>query len=224
MTREQSYAALVRARRACTRCIGLRNPAVVADGRFDSSEIGPWTVWQNRLDARVMVVGQDFSDVAYFEKWQGRDQRHNPTNDHLVALLRSVGIEVAPFDESRGRSTAFFTNAILCLKEGGMQAKVRDEWFLNCGERFLRPQIELVRPLVVICLGQKAHDAVLRAFGLPRQPLRESVASAGTRVLDNTHIVAVYHCGARTTRLTRSFEQQLVDWTRVSALLNAPAT
>lgn len=223
MTRDESYRALVSARRACTRCSGLRNPAVIAAGSFDSSHIGPWTVWQHRLDARVMVVGQDFSDVAYFERCQGRDQPRNPTNQHLVALLRSVGIEIAPFGEAGGGNAAFFTNAILCLKEGGMQAKVRDDWFMNCGRRFLRPQIELVRPRVVVCLGQKAHDAVLQAFELPRQKLRAAVASLGTPVLERTHVVAVYHCGARTTRLTRSLEQQRVDWVRVSALLNAPA-
>lgn len=135
MTREQSYRALVDARRACAQCIGLRNPAVVADGRFDSSQIGPWTVWQHRLDARVMVVGQDFSDVAYFEKNQGRDQPRNPTNQHLVALLRSIGIEIRLFDESDGRDEAFFTNAILCLKEGGMQALSNSVVALGSGQR-----------------------------------------------------------------------------------------
>jgi DNA polymerase len=223
MTKEHRYAALVDARHVCAACDGLCNPAAVAAGQFDSRQIGPWTTWQNRLDASVMVVGQDFSDVSYFVRWHGRDQPNNATNRNLVALLHSVGVEIDLPESLGGRNETFFTNAILCLKTGGMQARVRPEWFANCGQRFLRPQIELVRPKVVVCLGQRALDAVLAAFGLPQQRLRDAVTSPGTPVLEQTLVIAVYHCGARVTRLTRSHDRQLEDWKRVASALRLAA-
>src|SRR5258708_1512642 len=142
----ENYQQLVARRRACRACIGLVNPAAVAGGAFDHEEIGPWSAWQGRLDAQVMVVGQDYSDVAYFERRRGIEDSANPTNLNLVALLGSIGINICAPGTRSGRGEVFFTNAILCLKQGGMQSKVRSEWFVECGKRFLRAQIELIRP------------------------------------------------------------------------------
>jgi hypothetical protein len=44
-----------------------------------------------------------------------------------------------PTAADAGGGIVFMTNAVLCLKDGGMQAKVRPEWFPNWGSRFLRP-------------------------------------------------------------------------------------
>ena len=217
------YRELVSRRRACTACVGLGNPSRVARGEFDYGEIGPWTGWQGRLDAEIVVVGQDFSDRQYFEKWRGQDQPGNPTNLNLIKLLASIGVSIAPSTESSDRGAIYATNAILCLKEGGMQAKVRTEWFANCGSRFLRPQIELVQPRVVVGLGSQAHNAVLSAFGLPPQRLRDAVRSPGTPLLCGALAIAVYHCGARVINISRSFDQQLADWRRVGAALGAKA-
>lgn len=223
-TKEIEYTALVESRRACAVCQGLQNPAVVCDGAFDSAEIGPWSRWQGRLDSPIMVVGQDFSDAAYFKRWKGVDQPDNPTNRNLCKLLGSVGVDITDVAAQGNRGQAFFTNAILCLKRGGMQGKVQDSWFANCGSRFLRPQIELVRPKVVVGLGERAFNAVLAAFQLPAQRLRDAVASPGTRLLPGIIGVAVYHCGARVTNISRPLSTQMTDWQRVQAALHAPST
>jgi hypothetical protein len=65
-------------------------------------------------------------------------------------LLGSIGIEIAtstPADVGGG--AVFLTNAVLCLKDGGMQTKVMPECFTNCGVRFLRPTIDLIMPKAV---------------------------------------------------------------------------
>jgi uracil-DNA glycosylase len=170
-----------------------------------------------------MVVGQDFSDRAYFEKWRGRDRPNSPTNLNLIQLFASIGIAIHGPGEDRTRDEAFFTNAILCLKDGGMQARVQDEWFINCGSQFLRSQVELVAPRVVVGLGARAHNAVLAAFGFAPSQLRDAVGTAGTRLPTGALLVGVYHCGARVVNMTRSLQQQARDWQRVRAALDAPA-
>jgi hypothetical protein len=51
-----------------------------------------------------------------------------------VKLLRSIGITITgPSSRAAAGGTLFFTNAVLCLKAGGMQARVMPEWFTNCG-------------------------------------------------------------------------------------------
>ena len=189
---QAAYDAMVARRRACRACAGLQNPSFVADGAYDSTEIGPWSTWQSNLDAPIVVVGQDFGDVAYFEKHCGADSASNRTNANLVQLLGSIGINVGLPGSRDGRGDLFFTNAVLCLKGGGMQAKVRSEWFRECGKRFLRAQIELVRPKVVVGLGERAHNAVLVAFGLPSEPLKQAILSAGTRLPTGALAIGVF--------------------------------
>ena len=74
-----AYRELVARRKACRQCAGLTNPSVCCGGRFDSGQIGPWTLWQGALDARVLIVGQDWGDTRYFTKWAGRDHPQGST-------------------------------------------------------------------------------------------------------------------------------------------------
>src|SRR5438046_137572 len=155
-SKQAEYATLVAGRKTCHACSGLVNPSDYAAGRHDSPEIGPWTRWQGNLDANLMIVGQDWGDTAYFDRNGGLDVSANRTNRTLCSLLRSIGIEIDQIDQRAkvtGRGQIFLTNAILCLKTVGMQGTVASQWFLNCGARFLRPQIEVVGPKVVVCLG-----------------------------------------------------------------------
>jgi hypothetical protein len=108
------------------------------DGAYDSDQIGPWSLWQGNLKAELVVVGQHWGDTRYFLTNKGRELAHNPTNETLVKLLRSIGIDIAAPNSEDGQSgCCFFTNAVLCLRQGGLQAKVKPEWFMNCGSRFL---------------------------------------------------------------------------------------
>jgi len=219
------YATLVCARKACDRCVtsGLTNPARVRGGVFDSDEIGTWTRWNGDLDARLLVVGQDWGDVASFERQRGLDNQ-SPTNKMLSELLTSVGILVGPAPERVPASGVFLTNAALCLKVGGAQAQVKREWFKNCGESFLRAQIELVRPKVVVSLGERAYLALSHAFDLP--PVNFSVAVNRRLPIPlptGASLVAVYHCGRRILNTHRRREAQFEDWLLVKKLLASSA-
>ena len=67
MLKDDLYDKLVRERIACRRCeaSGLTNPSIVSDGRFDSPEIGPWSRWQERVGAMLMIfaVAASFGSV-----------------------------------------------------------------------------------------------------------------------------------------------------------------
>lgn len=155
-TRVAAYTALVQARKACRACTALVNPAACDGGVYDSDQIGPWSLWQGNLNADLVIVGQDWGDTRYFLTNRGREAARNPTNETLAKLLRSIGIEVvAPGAGTSGGGPCFFTNAVLCLKQGGLQAKVDLEWFVNCGSRFLRQTIDLIAPKAVVWIGSE---------------------------------------------------------------------
>jgi DNA polymerase len=221
--KESSYREIVLARKNCRICSGLKNPCDVAGGQFDCDEIGAWTRWQGNLNADVMVVGQDWGDVEHFVQFRGIDPMNGRSNRTLMHLLSSIGLPIDPITEmSKGRGTVFLTNAILCLKNGGMQAPVDPGWFQTCGTKFLRRQVEIVSPKVVIGLGQRAFDAVLFSFGLRLLPFRAAVdAPRGVLLPTGSELFAVYHCSPRILNTHRNLPQQLLDWQRIRRVIES---
>jgi DNA polymerase len=223
MTKAEEYANIVAARKACRQCRGLANPADIAGGSFDSQHIGAWSRWQGNLDAALMVIGQDWGDIAYFVSQKGQEGPLNPTNLALVELIGIAGIAIGDPGHADGRDVVFLTNAILCLKDssGGLQGKVQKSWFDNCA-RFLRRQIEIVHPMVVVGLGERAYRTIQAGFGLERRAFRMEVDEREGRLLANgTRAFAMYHCGARIRNTHRPMEMQRKDWERIRPFLKA---
>jgi DNA polymerase len=165
-------------------------------------------------------MGQDWGDVRYYTRNRGLDDFRNPTMRTLERLLRGIGLEVSLAEYCMEERGLFLTNALLCLKEGGLQAQVERQWFNNCGAHFLRRQIEIVAPRVAVALGLKAYEAALGAFGLEGGPFRRAVEDeAGTTLPNGSRLLAVYHCGQRILNTHRPFEQQQRDWQRVANAL-----
>jgi DNA polymerase len=222
--RSRRYRKLVLDRKACKQCEGLVNGSMLRAGDFDSAEIGPWTRWLGDLGARILVVGQDWGDQRAFEKLAGLNDA-SATNRMLRRLLESIGVQVPDVGLASGPSGVFLTNAVLCFKDQGCQGPVRSEWFRECGTRFLRPQIELIRPRVVICLGERAFKAVLDAYGLPAYASwRDAVAGPGVPLAGDSVAFAVYHCGRRILNTHRNERAQVEDWQRIVTVLNDAPT
>lgn len=220
-SRQAAYAQLVERRKDCRCCAGLVNPSSNALVHLDSAQIGPWSLWQGALDAKLMVVGQDWGDTEYFKKNHGHDHPKNATSCTLMELLASIGITVAaPSPVDNGGGPLFFTNAVLCLKDGGMQAAVKPEWFEHCGSRFLRPTIEIVQPKVLVSLGEQAYRAITALYNLKRSRFRQAVEQPGGFDLGTgTRYFPRYHCGQRILNTHRSRKQQQRDWQPIGAAL-----
>lgn len=220
MEKLDRYHSLVAKRKGCALCKELMNPSRFQSGRYDSEHIGPWSIWQGSLDASIMVIGQDWGDIRYFEENKGFDAKGNPTNNTLVKLLSILGVSVQSPELVDQPQVAFFTNAILCLKEGGLQGSVRQHWFDNCAD-FLIKQIEIVSPKVVVTLGEKPFGTILKAFGLKAGLFKKAVESSdGFRLSNESSLFPVYHCGMRIQNTHRCYEQQKDDWQRIKTALN----
>lgn len=216
-----SYPDLVAQRKQCQECPGLTNPAIVDDGRLDSDRIGPYSLWQGNIKTPLIVVGQDFADVENFQRHQGWPGERVGTNLALVELAAEAGFTIQPPKRGCSDDTLFFTNAILCLKQGGMQARVDRNHARTCGERFLRPLIELVAPRAVVTLGTAALDATLGAHGLRRRGGLVRLIEAGTvwDLASGPRLFPLCHPSRTVLNTTRSLPQQKADWRRVGAWL-----
>ena len=215
MNKNAEYATLVAARKVCHLCLGLTNPVDVDGGCLDSDQIGAWSLWQGNLYASLMVVGQDWGGTKYFVKNRGRDAPRNFTNLALIELLGIAGFSIRDTDSQERQNILFFTNAILCLKHENLDAKVQKVWFNNCAS-FLRKQIEIVNPVVVVGLGERAYRAILFGFNMKAGQFRAEVETEEGIMLPNgTRVFAVYHCVRRIQNTHRPMDVQRKDWMRI---------
>ena len=100
-------------RKQCSQCTGLTNPSLCEGGVFDSDSIGSWSDWQGNLNAPVMLIGQDWGDVAWFVREKGRPTHTSRTNTTLLKLFDSIGLDIKLPKDTIRPGSLFFTNAIL---------------------------------------------------------------------------------------------------------------
>jgi len=196
---------------------GLTNPAEYENGIFDCDHIGPWSRWQGNLNTQLMIIGQDWGDVGYFQRYKGHDTANNPSNKTIRELLASIDIPIPPPTVSDlDTSVIFLTNAILCLKEGGLGGEVKREWFNNCGHHYLKPLIEIIRPKVVVSLGKYAYETISQLFNLQKKSFRDAVdQQVGIPLSKNVVFLPMYHCSPRVLHTHRGLAQQKSDWQRI---------
>jgi len=222
MKKLDAYRRLVDKRKSCHLCEGLCNPAIEANGLYDSEQIGPWSLWQGNLNAELVVVGQDWGDISYFRKWEGRDQPSgNRTNENLQKLLNNIGVSIGKPRDPQDQ-VVFFTNMILCLKTGGLQGDVYKQWFLNCSRIFFKPLIEIINPRVIIALSKKVSESILDLYGIQHSKsarLYELISQSPYRLTRSLVFFPLYHCGAGSVNRNRSISEQEEDWSRINKWL-----
>ncbi|HEY1802240.1 MAG TPA: uracil-DNA glycosylase family protein [Terriglobales bacterium] len=218
--KQLQYSQLVKNRKVCCLCApDLVNPNECEEGVFDQAEhIGAWSRWQGNLDASLMIIGQDWGGADFYVKYEGLGNDENSTNRSIRDLLKSIDISIE-LPQVGAMGSLFFTNSILCLRRSGLTGPTKSSWFKNCSKKFLLPQIELVASNVIATLGYKAYCSVMYAFGLPAKPKMENAVLETIRLQNGSLLVPLYHPG-RLGRVSRTFEDQKLDWQRVRSALD----
>jgi hypothetical protein len=200
----RDYPYFLEERKRCSICIDkypkmIENPQK-CNKSYDKNKVGLWEYWQGNQFSKIVVVGQDWGDVGYYEAHNGRDDPNNITNKNIVELFASIGLSIDPLGTTpRKYGELFFTNAILCLKtEGGLHGKTKDEWYQDCINTFLKPMMEeIIKPKLIIILGKKASIEISRYSDTPltdKMKMRE-IIERNFKVF-NADAYPVYHPGA----------------------------
>lgn len=189
-------------------------------GLFECDHVSPWTKSGGKFDAAVMVVGQDWSsadvlaavppsrDVAVL----GFDAKF-PTNANLDALLaRHLGLR---------RADCYLTNLFPFVKPGGPSAAIPMRHLIACAERFTLPEIGIVAPRLVVCLGLRTFTALRRAAKLEGAPGMDAAVGSPFRA-GSAAIHCVAHTGARGMN-NRGRAQVEADWRAMAAAFGEPA-
>lgn len=235
----------------CTRCLNIYDEHATARDRslinfWNDREIGYsvptiWTDWHQKLDARVLVVGQDWGPISDIKKISheyktlvdkmGEDQTQNIWRTLARQVRSNTGKKLLEFMHQSARLESiaipsnfvdyiYITNAVLCARQGehyrgdhNFAAKIS---VTNCQD-FLKRQIELVQPYIVMTLGWWALKSVADIFKLSLSSnLTKSIQSIQS---DSGFVIANMENG-QTTAVTplfhpaamRSNEDQVSDY------------
>lgn len=212
----------------------------------DCEEINLWTYWQgrNHLDARIMLVGQDWGcpwDADYLPtieqvkkanlgcKYDYLNNNPSPTDANLARLFRELG-----YDITRSCPDLFFTNLILGYRTKGFSGGYKREWAEH-DTGFFKELADIIAPIVILCLGRSTFEGVLSALDVsqtaPTKDYNAFIESQANPVAvtlkdgKTAYVFALAHCGAmgtlnRNGKKSTDLNNQLEDWRRIRAYLN----
>jgi uracil-DNA glycosylase len=203
-------------RRQTDRLPPHKNLSEICNGCYECEYVSPWTISANNLDAETMLIGQDWAsaDVLERESNQKRQERrrlgqdfHSTTNTNLRHFLDLIGLTF---------SDTYATNIFPFIKSGAKNARIGRADFAYCSEQYAIPQIEIIAPKRVVCLGKKVLRAILltsqeRAEVCDLQALPGPFGRIGS-----TLIFAVPHPGRLGTSMAGGLESSANIWRKLA--------
>lgn len=175
MSKAQQLLELARKRQAA-RWPGYGNLADYHDGLYECDHASPYTKSAGNVEADILVLLQDWSshdrlsgppdhEVARLGYTPGL-----PTNINLAQLLRQH-FQVAFGD-------VFITNLFPFIKTGNLSRGIPARDMRRAAVEFGLPQIEIIKPKLVICLGTATFNAIRHACDQPEVKTLEQAIQA----------------------------------------------
>ena len=183
-------------------------------GGFNTKEfVSPWNLAANNVNSKIMLVGQDWASVEkikYFsnEVWRvGYDSKLR-TNKNLTRLLLEC------FDLNF--SDIYATNLFPFIKPGSMSARIPTKLMKYSAQNYTLHEISIVKPKLVICLGQRVYEVLVHATSGQRKNWRQSLDDKPS-FLEST-IVASPHTGSYGERNIGGFSELKSHWLKIACI------
>jgi hypothetical protein len=187
---------------------GCKNIHEFQNGAFDKEfHVSPWTNSAKNVDSNLMLLGQD---------WVGSDWLSDPdnlkyadigmdptfqTNKNIEKYLKFFDLEFKDI---------YATNAFVFVKNGSMSSSIEKKIFNASILTYAIPQIEIVRPKMVICLGAITLNAVRKA--IHAKPIRFSSAHIDYAEYKGIKIFGTSHPGGMGTAMAGGAENAEDKW------------
>ncbi|MBS0265723.1 MAG: hypothetical protein JSS02_27575 [Planctomycetes bacterium] len=179
-------------KRKSTNWPGYKNIGEYQGGIYECDFVSPYTKSAGNVNADVFVLLQDWSSDQRLSGPIDRDAKELgytpklPTNVKLAALLSEIfGISL---------TDVYGTNLFPFIKTGSLSNRIPRADLIKAANEFAIPQIEIVHPKLVICLGLNTFNSIREGCnpGQPRiKQLAEAIASPfeykGTRIWCQAH-------------------------------------
>jgi uracil-DNA glycosylase len=167
--------------------------ADIHDGYYECDYVSPWTTSAENVNADLMILGKDWGSTDSLIERPPDPERKRlgqgwgvPTNKNLREYLNDCmgGLKF---------SETYASNVFPFIKQGKKDSGIRDEDMLYAAKKYALPQIEIVSPRMVICLGKPAFRAVRRAAGFPDIAWEEAIAPTPHIIISGAETYGVSH-------------------------------
>ena len=213
----------------CNKCTNLKCKEkslinIYEDYEFSINVPSIWTDWFNRLDSKIMIIGQDwgpYNDMRIFNSLLN-DNKSNW--EEIIQLEKSntkKALENYIKDSSNGQyslNDIFITNAIMCARQGssyrGNNIDLKKST-INCSE-YLQNQIEIIKPKVILTLGYYPLMSLSKTFDFKiDKTLKETINNYPEIEINNFVIIPLYHPVAQIKK-----QEQLKQYKRIWKYIN----
>lgn len=180
-----------------------------------------WTDWLNRLDAKIVIIGQDWGPHTDMLKLY-QLYRENPTKSNWNNLIEQEKSHTKKMLEyyieksSNGKHSLdeiFVTNAIMCARKGANYRgnNIDLKYSTNECRKFLLKQIEIVKPKVILTLGYYPLLSLANIYNFKIEKTLESTINSHKEIkLNSLVIIPLYHPVAQIKK-----ETQLSQYKRI---------
>lgn len=178
-----------------------------------------WTDWLNRLDAKIMVIGQDWGPFNDMKKLNEllKDDKSNwnelieSEKSNTKKLLENYIKESS--NNKYSLNDTFITNAIMCARQGnnyrGNNINLKCST-VNCKEFLLR-QIEIVKPKIVLPLGYYPLYSLSKIYNFKiENNLTKTIEKYPIIKIKDFIIIPLYHPVAQIKK-----ERQMEQYNRI---------
>ncbi len=190
------------------------------DGIYDFDDyIVPYSKSAFNLDAKIMIILQDWASEEFLKKGVNQTQvkfGHDPnlsTNKNLFYLLKKY------FNITFAETYA--TDVFPFIKPGNMSTGIPMKDMMRAAEQFAIPQIKIISPKIVICLGNLTFNSIRRAFGLKGRLALTTPLDKLSFSIDKSLIVGSIHVGAEGTRAIGGKAALENNWEKLSMFYNS---
>lgn len=210
--KEKEFTELISEMSKCSKCISLKKRNgkdcslinIYKVDEFCKNIPSIWTDWFNRLDSKIMIIGQDWGPYNDMKKLNEQyikepnrknwryliEQEKSNTKKLLDYYIRNSSKNKYSLDD------IFITNAIMCARRGDnyrgdniLLKKSTD----NCS-KYLLKQINIVKPKIILTLGYYPLLSLSKIYGFNIEgTLKDTINNNPEIIVNNLIIIPLYH-------------------------------
>lgn len=213
--KKQEFEELIKKLGTCNKCTNLKCKDkslinIFEDNNFCTNIPSIWTDWLNRLDSRIIIIGQDWGPYSDMKKLNKMLYNNKSNWNELIEVEKSNTKKLLDYyiRESSGNkynlNDIFITNAIMCARQGnnyrGNNIDLKKST-LNCS-KYLLDQIEIVKPKVILTLGYYPLMSLSNIFKFKiDKTLKQTILNNPEITINNYVIIPLYHPVAQIKKL-----------------------
>ncbi len=201
-------------KRQNTRLKGYNNIGDYYNGIFECKHVSPYSKSAHNIDADIMIMAQDWSSDNKLLKADTEERaemvnlgytKELPTNKCLITCIKK-------YFNTEFKNT-YATNLFPFIKPKEMSSRIPQTYMAQAALDFGIPQIKIIKPIIVICLGLSTFNAIRKAEkNKPCKNMNEAINSKF--MIGESTIFCQAHTGklGRLNRNRNNPNQVSIDW------------